>query len=191
MLSWTYLLNVRVTSCKYHPLLVSFSGCLSGSVGAYARPTVPCGTSKLNSHKCYIYTIKFNTLNSSSKCSCDLLSLNCFIPRVRKAHAWRALHDLKNIWHSAMPDDLKRAIFMASVESILLYGSEAWTPVQEARLDVCYTSMPRMVFNVTWRDRVRIHPIKCRHLADRSCTSGAIRRIDHTLVATPGGQVTN
>ena len=76
---------------------------------------------------------------------------------VRKAHAWRALHDLKIIWHSAMPDDLKRAIFMASVESILLYGSEAWTltAVQEAWLDGCYTSMLRMVFNVTWRDRVR------------------------------------
>ena len=46
---------------------------------------------------------------------------------------------------------------MASVESILVYGSEAWTPtaVQEARLDGCYTSMLRMVFNVTWRDRVR------------------------------------
>ena len=27
--------------------------------------------------------------------------------------------------------------------------------VQEARLDGCYTSMHRMVFNVTWRDRVR------------------------------------
>ena len=44
-----------------------------------------------------------------------------------EAHAWIALHDLKNIWHSAMPDDIKRAIFMASVESILLNGSEAWT----------------------------------------------------------------
>ena len=56
-----------------------------------------------------------------------------------------------------MPDDLKSAIFMASVESILLYGSEAWTltAVQEARLDGCYTSMLRVVFNVTWRDRVR------------------------------------
>ena len=36
-----------------------------------------------------------------------------------------------------------------------------------------------------------IPPVKCRHLADRSCTSGAIRRIDHTLVAPPGGQFTN
>ena len=33
--------------------------------------------------------------------------------------------------------------------------------------------------------------VKCRHLADRSCTSGAIRRIYHALVAPPGGQVTN
>ena len=77
--------------------------------------------------------------------------------RVWKAHAWRELHYLKHIWHSAMPDDGKRAIFMASVESILLYGSEAWTltAVQEAQLDGCYTSLLRMVFNVTWRDRVR------------------------------------
>ena len=36
-----------------------------------------------------------------------------------------------------------------------------------------------------------IPPGKCRHLAIRSCTSGAIRRIDHALVAPPGGQVTN
>ena len=36
-----------------------------------------------------------------------------------------------------------------------------------------------------------IPPVKCRHLADRSCTSGAIRRIYHTPVAPPGGQVTN
>ena len=77
--------------------------------------------------------------------------------RIRKAHACRALHDLNSIWHSAMPDDLKRAIFMASVESILLYGSDAWTltAVQEARLDGCYTNMLRRVFHVTWRDRVR------------------------------------
>ena len=33
-------------------------------------------------------------------------------------------------------------------------------------------------------------PIKWRHLADRSCTSGAIRRIDHALVVPPGGQFT-
>ena len=36
-----------------------------------------------------------------------------------------------------------------------------------------------------------IPPVKCRHLTDRSCTSGAIRRTDHALVSPPGGQVTN
>ena len=36
-----------------------------------------------------------------------------------------------------------------------------------------------------------ITQVKCRHLADRSCTSGAIRRIDHAIVAPPGGYVTN
>ena len=40
--------------------------------------------------------------------------------RVRKAHAWRALHDPKNSLYSAIPDDLKGAMLMASVESILL-----------------------------------------------------------------------
>ena len=34
------------------------------------------------------------------------------------------------------------------------YDSEAWTltAVQEAQLDCCYTSMPRIVFNITWRE---------------------------------------
>ena len=36
-----------------------------------------------------------------------------------------------------------------------------------------------------------ITPVKYRPLEDKSCTSGAIWRIDHTLVAPPGGQVTN
>ena len=36
-----------------------------------------------------------------------------------------------------------------------------------------------------------VPPVKWRHLANRSCTSGAIRRIYNTLVAPPGGQVTN
>ena len=57
--------------------------------------------------------------------------------RVRKARTWRALHDFKNIWKSAMSDNVKRALFWASVEPILLYGPEAWTLAmeQEAHLD--------------------------------------------------------
>ena len=35
------------------------------------------------------------------------------------------------------------------------YMVQTLTAVQEARLDGCYTSMLRMVFHVTWRDRVK------------------------------------
>ena len=41
-----------------------------------------------------------------------------------------------------------------------------------------------------WNSTGGIPQVKCRQLADRSCTSGAIRRIDHALVAPPGGQIT-
>ena len=41
-----------------------------------------------------------------------------------------------------------------------------------------------------WNSTGGIPPVKCRPLADRSGTSGAIRRIDHAVVAPPGGQVT-
>ena len=45
---------------------------------------------------------------------------------------------------------------MASVESILLYGSEIWpgTKAMEKKLDGCYTKMLRMVFNVSWQDKL-------------------------------------
>ena len=42
-----------------------------------------------------------------------------------------------------------------------------------------------------WRFFGGIPPVKWRHLANRSCTSGAIRRIYSALAALPGGQVTN
>ena len=45
---------------------------------------------------------------------------------------------------------------MASVESILIYGSETWavTKAMEKKLDGCYTKMLRMVFNVSWQDKL-------------------------------------
>ena len=36
-----------------------------------------------------------------------------------------------------------------------------------------------------------IPPVKWRPLADRSCSNGAIWRIDHALAVPPGDQVTN
>ena len=46
---------------------------------------------------------------------------------VRKALAWKALNDMENIWKSNMNPNLKKRFFVATVESILLYGCESWT----------------------------------------------------------------
>ena len=46
---------------------------------------------------------------------------------VRKAIACKACHKLKQIWKSTMNRKLKIRIFRATIEIILLYGSETWT----------------------------------------------------------------
>ncbi|WP_143215098.1 reverse transcriptase domain-containing protein, partial [Acinetobacter baumannii] len=47
--------------------------------------------------------------------------------KLRRALAWSALHSMKKVWRSNLSDNLKRRLFVATVESILLYGTEAWT----------------------------------------------------------------
>ena len=44
---------------------------------------------------------------------------------------------------------------MATVESILLYGSETWTLTKtlQKRLDGCYTRMLRMAYNISWKEK--------------------------------------
>ena len=51
---------------------------------------------------------------------------------------------------------LKRNFFAATVESILLYGCEAWTltKTMEKSLDGTYTRMLRRVLNVHWSDKM-------------------------------------
>ena len=69
----------------------------------------------------------------------------------RKGRAWAALHRLRNIWNSKLSQKLKIRLFIAACESILLYGSEAWTltRAQEKSLDGTYTKMLRMVLGVS------------------------------------------
>ena len=43
---------------------------------------------------------------------------------IRKAHAWTACHKLQKIWKSNIKKKIKERLFLATVESILLYGSE-------------------------------------------------------------------
>ena len=73
--------------------------------------------------------------------------------RVRKAKAWAACHKLKKIWKSNLRRSLKIRLFVATVESILLYGSEAWTLTEslKKRIDGCYTRMLRMALNIDWK----------------------------------------
>ena len=74
---------------------------------------------------------------------------------IRKAKAWRALNDMSKIWNSSMDCEVKKKFFIATVESILLYGCEAWTltTAQEKSLDGTYTRMLRRALNIHWTSK--------------------------------------
>ena len=77
--------------------------------------------------------------------------------KIRRALAWKALHKMNKVWKSMLRDDMKRRLFVATIESVLLYGAEAWTLTvqQERALDGVYTRMLRLALNVSWRDHLR------------------------------------
>ena len=72
---------------------------------------------------------------------------------VRKALAWQACHKLTKIWKSSLQKSIKIKLFIATVESVLLYGCETWTLTQklEKQLDGMYTRMLRMALNISWQ----------------------------------------
>ena len=74
----------------------------------------------------------------------------------RKALAWRALNNMTTIWKSHMSRQVKQNFFLATVESVLLYGCEAWTTTKalEKSLDGCYTRMLRTALNISWRQHM-------------------------------------
>jgi len=75
--------------------------------------------------------------------------------QTRKALAWRALHSMKKVWRLSMHAELKKKLFVTTVEATLLYGCETWTlsARDESRLDGCYTRMLRMAMNITCMDK--------------------------------------
>ena len=75
---------------------------------------------------------------------------------VRKALAWSACHRLRKVWSSGLRRQLRERLFIATVESVLLYGSETWTltKTMEKRLNGCYTRMLRMALNVSGNDHI-------------------------------------
>ena len=64
---------------------------------------------------------------------------------------------MKRVWESGMDWDLKRRLFVWTVECVLTYGCESWAlSVKEERaLDGVYAQMLRMALNVSWQDHMR------------------------------------
>ena len=72
---------------------------------------------------------------------------------IRKGMAWSACNDMNKIWSSKLPCNHKVEIFGATIEHILLYGSETWTMSKklEDRLDGTYTRLLMRVKNLSWK----------------------------------------
>ena len=63
--------------------------------------------------------------------------------KVRKALAWEACHKLSRVWRTLLKANIKVRLFLATLESVLLYGNNTWTPTKklEQQLDGTYTRM--------------------------------------------------
>ena len=72
--------------------------------------------------------------------------------KVRKGLSWKALNDMDRVWKSNMNPGLKKRFFIATVESILVYGCESWAmnDTMEKSLNGTYMRMLRKALNVHW-----------------------------------------
>ena len=63
---------------------------------------------------------------------------------------------MNSVWNSNLPRQIKLSFFYATVESVLLYGSECWTlkATLQKSLDGCYTRMLRAVLNISKNEHV-------------------------------------
>ena len=66
---------------------------------------------------------------------------------IRIAKAWGALNSMNTIWKSKLSTNLKRNLFRAAVESVLVYGSVTWnlTTSLENKIDGTHTRMLRAI----------------------------------------------
>ena len=79
----------------------------------------------------------------------------------RNGMAWSACNDMHKIWSSQLSNNIKVKIFRATIEPILLYGSETWTLSRklEKRLDGTYTRLLRRAQNLSWKSHPSISQI--------------------------------
>ena len=78
--------------------------------------------------------------------------------RIRKDLAWVAIKKLYRVWRSTViKREVKIRLFLATIESILLYNATTWTMTKglEKLLDSAYTKLLRYALNVFWRDHVK------------------------------------
>jgi len=76
--------------------------------------------------------------------------------KIRKALAWSAARKMDNIWKSHLPQKFKISLFRATVERILLYGSETWTTTNKMKteIDGTYTRLLRHILNINWKQHI-------------------------------------
>ena len=75
--------------------------------------------------------------------------------------AWSACNDMHKICSSQLSNNFKVNIFKATVEPILLYGSETWTLSRklEKGLHGTYTRLLRRAQNLSWKSHPSISQI--------------------------------
>jgi hypothetical protein len=78
--------------------------------------------------------------------------------KIRKDLAWTAIKKMYRVWKSDHIDrKVKINLFLATIESILLYNATTWTMTKglEKSLDGAYTKLLRYALNVSWQDHVK------------------------------------
>ena len=81
--------------------------------------------------------------------------------KARKGMAWAACNKLDKIWRSDIHNETKINLFRATIEPILMYGSETWTLTskQQKRLDGSYTNLLRRVQDIQWTQHATLEDI--------------------------------
>ena len=76
--------------------------------------------------------------------------------KIRIALVWSVCHRLLKIWKSTLSRKIKIRIFLATVESVLLYNCNTWTLTKqlEKSLDGTYTRMLRITLNISWKEHM-------------------------------------
>jgi len=76
--------------------------------------------------------------------------------KARKAVAWKTLNSTSSVWKSDISHSVKQSFFQATVETVLLYGCEAWTLTStlERSKNGCYTRTLRAALNIKWWQHV-------------------------------------